>query len=322
MINKKNTLKTPEQTTKKIQKSQKNLESKKDSCDDVVSLRVRNAMEMHMEDAKNSGNLCYYPNIFTNCSFPHSRPKGPDGLELNDFSRKNGALHLAIQAGPSCLKYRGIPYGIIPRRVLAWISTQAKIKKSSKIDMAPSMTAFLGLLGMASSGGETGAMTASRNQCLRLLSCRIWTIPTLESFGLLDKAHLWWNPIEPDDKTRWASHLQLTKRGFTECSKNAIPFDRRGIDGDPTLRRSPLGFDLFVWLPYRCFRATLAGREVRIPWRSLMLQFGTGYPDNTKGINNFSLHARPILAIICAYYPAICVDLTNCKELIIKPTLA
>lgn len=275
-----------------------------------------------MVDAKNSGNLCYYPNIFTNCSFPHSRPKGPNGLELTDFSRKNGTLHLAIQAGPSCLKYRGIPYGIIPRRVLAWISTEAKIKKSAKIDMAPSMSAFLGLLGMASSGGETGAMTAARNQCLRLLSCRIWTVPTLESFGLLDKAHLWWNPIEPDDKSRWASHLQLTKRGFTECSKNAIPFDRRGIDGDPTLRRSPLGFDLFVWLPYRCFRAKLAGREVRIPWRALMLQFGAGYPDNTKGISNFRLHARPILEIICVYYPALCVDIENSKELIIKPTLA
>lgn len=188
--------------------------------------------------------------------------------------------------------------------------------------MAPSMTAFLGVLGMASSGGETGAMTVSKNQCLRLLSCRIWTIPTLESFGLLDKAHLWWSPLEPDDKTRWASCLQLTRRGFAECSKNAIPFDRRGIDGDPTLRRSPLGFDLFVWLPYRCFRASLAGREVRIPWRSLMLQFGAGYADNTKGVNNFRLHAKPILAIICAYYPAICVDFSSSiQELIIKPTL-
>ena len=323
MINKKTSTKTLEKTRKNTQKSQKNLESKNDSCDDIVSLRVRNAMEMHMEDAKNSGNLCYYPNIFTNCSFPHSRPKGPDGLELNDFSRKNGALHLAIQAGPSCLKYRGIPYGIIPRRVLAWISTQAKIKKSAKIDMAPSMTAFLGLLGMASfGGGERGTMTCAKNQCLRLLSCRIWTIPTLESFGLLDKAHLWWNPLQPDDKTRWAACLQLTRRGFAECSKNAIPFDRRGIDRDPTLRRSPLGFDLFVWLPYRCFRASLAGREVRIPWRSLMMQFGAGYADNTKGINNFRINAKPILAIICAYYPAICVDFSSSsEELIIKPTL-
>lgn len=322
MIKKKNTTPAIKQATKKIQKSQKTLESKKDACDDIVSLRVRNAMEMHMEDAKNSGNLCYYPNIFTNCSFPHSRPKGPDGLELNDFSRKNGALRLAIQAGPSCLQFRGIPYGIIPRRVLAWISTQAKIKKSAKIDMAPSMTAFLGQLGMASSGGETGAMTASRNQCLRLLSCRIWTIPTLESFGLLDKAYLWWDPLKPDDKTRWASCLQLTRRGYAECSKHAIPFDRRGIDRDPTLRRSPLGFDLFVWLPYRCFRASLAGREARVPWRSIMLQFGAGYADNTKGINNFRIHAKPILAIICAYYPVICVDFaSSSEELIINPTL-
>jgi hypothetical protein len=53
-----------------------------------------------------------------------------------------------------------------------------------------------------------------------------------------------------------------------------------------------------------------------------MMQFGAGYADNTKGINNFRINAKPILAIICAYYPTICVDFSSSsEELIIKPTL-
>ena len=55
------------------------------------------------------------------------------------------------------------------------------------------------------------------------------------------------------------------------------------------LKRSPLALDVYCWLTYRTYTLNLGRRpSVSIPWDSLQLQFGAGYPADTKqGQRNF-----------------------------------
>jgi len=55
------------------------------------------------------------------------------------------------------------------------------------------------------------------------------------------------------------------------------------------LKRSPLALDVYCWLSYRIYTLNMARRPaVLIPWQALQMQFGAGYPMDTKqGQRNF-----------------------------------
>ena len=80
---------------------------------------VRAAIDEHMghdlEDARHAGALGFMARALVMATMPYKDPKA------DAFNRNNGEFHLRILAG-----YRGgIPYGVYPRLLLSWVTTEA-----------------------------------------------------------------------------------------------------------------------------------------------------------------------------------------------------
>ena len=77
----------------------------------------------------------FFSRLLLLCTLPHKNP----GDDVNVYSRKTNNIHLGIQPGfnMKTQKSFGIPYGIYPRLLLAFITTEVKKKKSPKIKPLP-----------------------------------------------------------------------------------------------------------------------------------------------------------------------------------------
>ena len=286
-----------------------------------IDSRVTMAMEMDLCAAKEAGALGFYPYVLGMVTLPHSKPLDSDGKELNEVTRQNGFLKMSVLAGPKIMPGTGIPYGIAPRLILVYLSTYAKKRDTPTIDMGTSITAFLKGLGMGLSGGKTGRYGAVSAQLLRLLTASIWTHQdlfdsghALKQFTMTDEL-LWWNPTA---KKRWNSVLKLNLSAFKEMTERAIPLDLRPLS-DPLIHRSPLAFDLYVWLPYRCYKARQTGKEQRISWQGLRGQFGAGYAPGNKGMNNFKREVRAAIQVVLLFCPQCRVDFSSADDIVIFP---
>lgn len=295
--------------------------------DDKIDKRVSTALCMRLETAKQAGKLAYCPNIFVSCTLPHSNPKTPDGKLLQSYHRKDGRINFVIQSAPAEFRFGGIPYGIIPRRLLIYLATYAKIHKTREILLGDSMSEFMRQINLSVNGGVRGDIKRLHEQAMKLFSSRIfsWTEePTRfginwEDFPIAERGSMWWDPVYPDKKSEWTSKIYLSERAFQELTINSVPVDLRPIENDGSIGSSALGLDLYAWLPYRCFKASISGKESRIPWRLLMFQFGAGYPDTPRGQANFRSMVRPLIKLVCGYYPELRVDCSSPDYLLVSP---
>ena len=78
------------------------------------------------------------------CSLPRTNP----GNRLQ-YKRVNGPFKLIMIAGGD----NKLPYGNLPRLILAWISTEVVRTRSRVIVLGPSLAKFMKTLGVYSSGG-------------------------------------------------------------------------------------------------------------------------------------------------------------------------
>jgi hypothetical protein len=82
-------------------------------------------------------------------TLPHSDPKA------DTWTRRNGNFALAVQAGlnPFTGKTYGIPYGIIPRLLLFWITTEAIKTNNPRLELGSSLAQFMRDVGLNPSTG-------------------------------------------------------------------------------------------------------------------------------------------------------------------------
>ena len=90
------------------------------------------------------------------------------------FLRQSGAAWLNVQAGyldeGKGPVLQPIPYGVIPRLALAWVSTYAKRYSTSEIPIGDSAADFLRLMGMDDQGARYATL---RKQMHALAACRL-----------------------------------------------------------------------------------------------------------------------------------------------------
>ena len=96
------------------------------------------------------------------CSLPRSNP----GNRLQ-YKRVNGPYTLYMIAGGDCK----LPYGNLPRLLMAWVSTEAVRTQSRELVMGRSLSEFMRTLGVYDSSGRT--QTRLRNQMKRLFSVHV-----------------------------------------------------------------------------------------------------------------------------------------------------
>ncbi len=71
-----------------------------------------------------------------------------------------------------------------------------------------------------------------------------------------------------DQASLWESKIELGEKFFHEIIEHPIPLDMNTLR---SLKRSPLGLDLYLWLTYRTFALA---RPLRLTWLKLYRQFG------------------------------------------------
>lgn len=235
--------------------------------DDAISRLVNEALAIEAEAAINADALGFLARAMVQATLPHRRVPG------TEFERRNGAFRLSLLA-PSAV---GLPYGSVPRLLLAWITTEAVRTKSRELVLGDSLSSFMHELGLSPTGGRWGSIGRVKEQTKRLFSATVSCTyeggdrTALLGYRLADKALLWWDAQKPGQAALWASTVTLSEPFYNEIVNRPVPVDMRALKA---LKRSPLALDLYAWLTYRM---SYLDRRTEIPWAALAAQFGSDY---------------------------------------------
>jgi hypothetical protein len=240
--------------------------------------------------------LGYFVRSLAQATLPHLDPKLPPGTI---YSRTTGLLTLNVV--PTSTKY-GIPYGTIPRLILAWICTEATRTKERTLRLGTSQKEFLEKIGLQSNGRDIARF---KDQALRLFKSLI-SIEYEDKDGgdhsarllISSKSHVFWSP--KNTEYTWDSTLELSEEFFNEIIKSPIPIN---IEIYKSLSKSPLAMDIYTWLTYRMFLLHHSRKHyVCIPWAALKAQFGASYPETSQGINDFKKKFKRRLKEVLLFY--------------------
>lgn len=250
-------------------------------------------------DAKQADSLGFMARHLVQVTLPHKNPG-----EVLSFARSAGYLRLIIQPlidvrDGKTINY-GIPYGTIPRLILAWLSTEVVQTRSKEIHLGESLSAFMRELDMIPTGGRWGTITRLREQVKRLFSSTFKILYEdaksfqIKDFQIAKEAVLFWDIVHPGQETLFNSVIVLSDTFYRELLAHPVPVDMRVLKA---LTKSPFAFDIYVWLTYRM---SYLQKETTIPWELLQEQFGADYTET----RNFKQHMVKTLKKVLSLYPA------------------
>ena len=229
-----------------------------------------------VEASEADPDLGFMARLMALCSLPRTNPRN-----RKEYVRRNGPYTLVMSAGG----LNKLPFGNLPRLLLAWVCTEAVRTQSRELVLGSSLSEFMRKLDVYStSGGARGDRMRLRNQMDRLFHASVQLIyederskAAISSF-VADRTDFWWDPKRPDEPMLWESKVYLGEAFFNEIIRHPLPLD---INILKALKRCSLGLDLYLWLVYRTFALT---RSQQISWRQLYYQFGT---DPSKASDKF-----------------------------------
>ncbi|EKG8784217.1 hypothetical protein O5F62_004778 [Salmonella enterica] len=266
-----------------------------------LSQRHRQLIEdfwaIEQESAVKAGALGCMTRILAQATLPHTDPSLPPGTM---YSRSTGQLTLNIT--PTTRKY-GVPFGTIPRIVLAWICTEAVRTKNRALILGKSQREFLEKIQLYSNGRDIARM---REQCMRLFRAVVSVeyendqVEHSQRLPITNSDTIFWHK-SPDVQSLWNSELELTEEFFKEVLAHPVPLDLRVFHA---LSKSPLAMDIYTWLTYRMFVIAATGqRVVRVPWLGLKAQLGTNIADTPEGLRLFKSRFKLRLREVLLFYP-------------------
>ena len=238
--------------------------------------------------------LGFMPRILVLTTLPHRRPT------TDRFERINGRYSLRLETRRSI----GLPYGVYPRLILIYLTTQAVCTKSPEIDLGRTPNDLARKLALTPISGPRSTSKRLHDQLHRLLSTRFrWQYsndfrtqesgrglitsrdPTLELLKTCFKRH----------PPTWTPELVLSRQFFHEITRSAVPVDLPAIE---LLKGSPLAIDIYIWLTYRM---SYLRRPCLIPWKALERQLGATYARSRDFRRSFCAHLRRVVVV----YPAV-----------------
>ena len=210
--------------------------------------------------------LGFMARLMALCSLPRTNPGN-----RHQYKRVNGPYKLIMIAGGD----NKLPFGNLPRLLLAWVCTEAVRTQSRELVLGKSLSKFMRTLGINStSGGARGEQTRLRNQMRRLFGCTVQLTYKDEQGEaavnslIARRTEFWWNERKPDEPALWDSKIELGEDLFSEIIRHPVPLDMNTLRA---LKRSTLGLDLYLWLVYRTFALHA---PLRLSWRQVYRQFG------------------------------------------------
>jgi hypothetical protein len=278
----------------------------KSSITPSVEQIINQALAIEVESAQDAGALGFMARAMVQATLPHKKVVG------NEFERRNGNYTLTLLA-PSKI---GLPYGTVPRLLLAWLTTEAVKTQSRELELGDSLAGFMRELGMSPTGGARGDITRLKDQARRLFSCTVSaTFDDAKKhadmgYRLADKSVLWWEAKDPEQAGLWKSTVTLSEAFFSELVAHPIPVDLRALKA---LKKSPMALDTYCWLTYR---ASYAKRPSFIPWSVLAFQFGSEYTRQRDFKAAFLAELRKVVTV----YGGVQVEATD-EGLLVRPSL-
>ena len=204
--------------------------------------------------------------ILALCSMPRTDPGNQ-----KEYIRHNGPFKVGMSAGLG----NKLPFGNIPRLLLAYMCTQAVRTQSRDLVLDSTFAQFMRKLGMEDrSGSARGDRARLRDQMNRLFNANVRLIYEDQHGGqfiasnIADRGEFWWNTKRIGGRVRGQYKIRLGEEFFSEIIRHPVPLDMNILRA---LKRSSLGLDLYMWLAYRTF--TLKG-PLRLSWNQIYRQLG------------------------------------------------
>ena len=167
------------------------------------------------------------------CSLPRTNPGN-----RKEYKRVNGPYKLIMTA----IDDNKLPYGSLPRLLLAWVSTEAVRTQSRELILGRSLSDFMRALGVEPVGG---VRTRLRNQMRRLFNAHVRLVYKDErgeasvSSSVADRTAFWWNERKPDEPSLWDSTIELGEKFFNEIINHPVPLDLNTLTALKTLSVGP-----------------------------------------------------------------------------------
>ena len=209
--------------------------------------------------------LAFMAKHLVQVTLPHSDPG-----DVPLWTKTNGDFTLVIartgvdDAG----KPIGYPYGVIPRLLLYWITSEA-VRNKNRLDGNPrllelgqNLADFMRDVGLDPSqgGGKRSDARRLKDQMTRLFSSSIGFQYSRKSEGMVGQSslgmliaprrELWWDPKNLAQGNLWQSWIELGQDFYNAIITSAVPVDVRALKA---LRKSPLALDLYGWATYKTF---------------------------------------------------------------------
>ena len=154
------------------------------------------------------------------CSLPRTNPGNQ-----HQYKRVNGPYKLILSRTG---EYR-LPFGNLPRLLLAWVTTEAVRTQSRVLVLGDSLAEFMRALGVYSNSGRVH--TRLHNQINRLFNSHVRLVYKDErgessmSSSVADRTEFWWNERKPDQPV----HGSLARLLMAYVSTEAVRTQSRDI---------------------------------------------------------------------------------------------
>lgn len=269
----------------------------------VISDRDRALVDagLQIKDQPPTGeDMTFIHSIMCQIGMPRSKV---EGLE---FERVCGGAGLYMRAGKLWngkeFVQQPLPYGPMPRLMMAYINTYALRNKTTEVEVGNSASSMLHKLGKSSNGGRGGAFTTFRTQTQALAACSMTIGFTKgESAFTYDGKPIRqfeaWLSHNEEQPALWPGIVTLSEEYYKTLKEHAVPLDMRAM---MALKGSALAMDIYTMLADRLHR--ISGRPLILHWKNLRDQFGQEF----KGANadkDFKRTFLPALKKALEVYP-------------------
>ena len=257
------------------------------------SRRVELCSKIGENDARAAEELAFAARPLIQATLPHSRTAG------TNYVRRNGNLTLEVRASADY----GLPYGVIPRVLIIWMTSEACRKKSRTLEMGKNLSEFMRKLDIPIEGR---AIAQLKKQMDSLFTSVFYVRYNVSEGGRTGLGHelitpvknyiCWDTPKDISQPNLFPNELTLFEDFYKDIISLPVPVDLRAIRG---LRKSPMAVDIYEWLTLKNYYAK---RPTVIPWDALQFQFGAGYPNTTRGRLNFKAKFKAALVSVGQVY--------------------
>lgn len=282
---------------------------------------ARTAAEVWDTTAQDAGELAFVSRVLVQAFLPHSDPKDIAWQRINGNFTLTVKSGIGFENGKS--KTYGVPYGAIPRLLLAWLNSEA-IKNAQdkeninpqRIYMGRSLSEFLEKIGIQRTGGKRGGITSFKNQAEKLFRAEITVTCTgaemisERDIKVSDGRFFFWDSKNPEQTTLWESAIELSERFYSLLIQNPVPLDWRVLKA---IKQSPMALDLYMWLSHRM---SYIEKPVVIQWETLQKQLGS----DVERVDNFRQKVRLHLKKLNLIWRDLKVDDSKAEGIYLYPT--